>query len=126
MFPLKEVYQEHFSCWEDVVREFTGCRWDNESAAKAIQENPEPQEVFLARYDHGGYDGSAIVIWRQGRKYFLLRGSHCSCYGLEETGFDPEEFSSKSLFIEYLKKVNYIYPLTDEELAAFIDFLEKR
>lgn len=87
------VYQGEFTCWNDVVREFA-----------PGSDFKEPSQVYLAVYNLGNYEGYAEVIWRQGRKYYLLEGSHCSCYGLEETGWDPEEFKTKKLFVEYLKK----------------------
>lgn len=65
------VYEGLFDSWEDVKREFnTG--------------QVEPEEVLVARYDQEGYEGSALVIFRQGNQIFTVEGGHCSCYGLED------------------------------------------
>lgn len=47
--------------------------------------------MLWAEYDNGGYEGSAIVIYRQGDKVFEVSGGHCSCYGLEDQ-WAPEEY----------------------------------
>lgn len=88
------VYQGNFASWKDVVSNFRG-----------PQDMKEPSKVYLASYNCEGYEGYAEVFWRQGRKYYYLHGSHCSCYGLEETGWDPEVFDTKKLFIEFLKRM---------------------
>lgn len=87
------VYQGYFESWKDVVVNFGGPLGMK-----------EPAKVYLAAYNCENYDGHAEVVWRQGHKYYFLEGSHCSCFGLEETGWDPEEFKTKKIFIEYLKK----------------------
>lgn len=101
---MKECeYKGSFDSWESVVRNFTGKVYDD---TFKLNKKDLPTEVLYAHYETennwpGGY---AFVVWRKGRKYYTLEGSHCSCYGLEEVGWDPEEFSSKKLFLEYLKK----------------------
>lgn len=123
----KNVYQGYFDSWEDVLREFSGLKkyswrkdFDDQEFQELLRANPEPRKVYHANYDHGGYDGSATVIWQRGHKFYLLQGSHCSCYGLEETGFDPEEFESKKLFVEWLKKVRIVSAMTDEQKNELI------
>lgn len=86
------VYLGNFEDWNDVQREFN----TNE---------PEPKEVIYANYDMGGYDGSAFVVYRNGRKYYLVQGGHCSCYGLEDQ-WNPEEYSKKIL-VAALERMNY-------------------
>jgi hypothetical protein len=108
------VYNGNFSCWEDVVKEFCGCRYNEELFEQSIKTIGKPTEVIYAIYDIDGYDGTAFVLWRKGRKYYLLRGAHCSCYGLEEAGWDPEEFKSKKEVLAYLNKVNYIFGVSKE------------
>lgn len=89
-------------------------RWDN---WKDVQNSfnmteKEPSEVYLAWYDVDGYAGSAIVAFRQGRKYGIATGSHCSCHGLSEPGWDPE-FYDKRTFKKLLKdRTPYCLPDT--------------
>ncbi len=78
-----------FDDWAEVMKQFS------------VSE-PEPDEVYKAHYDGGGYDGWAEVYYRRGDKYYYVSSGHCSCYGLEGT-WDPEEYASKELFIEILK-----------------------
>lgn len=102
------IYEGEFSKWSDVVDEFHGQKyWEEDQKAKV----PEPTRVIYAGYDLDGYDGGAFVLWKQGRKYYTLQGSHCSCYGLEETGWDPEEFKNKAAIKAYLEKTSSIWPL---------------
>lgn len=116
------VYQNHFSSWEDVVLEFTGSRYKDENEKKdLLKDYPEPK-VLYANYDNDSYDGEALVIWTRNRRYYLLQGSHCSCYGLEETGFDPIEYKSKTEFYKALVKMKYLRPMDNE---TFQDFLKK-
>lgn len=56
----------------------------------------EPTEVILAAYNIDGYEGYAAVLFRQGRKYGLVYGSHCSCYGLEDQ-WVPEWYGKREL-----------------------------
>jgi hypothetical protein len=108
------VWNGNFSCWEDVVKEFCGCSYDEDKFKLALKAINKPTEVIYANYDIDGYEGSAFVLWRKGRKYYILEGSHCSCYGLEESGWNPEEFKSKKEFLEYLNKVKYIFGVPKE------------
>jgi hypothetical protein len=56
--------------WQRVMEEFSATE-------------PEPDEVLLADYATGNYEGSAAVLYRRGDDYFYAEGSHCSCFGLE-------------------------------------------
>lgn len=113
-----DVYKGHFSSWEDVVREFTGTNYADFPAS--VPNNPD--EVLYARYHQDMYDGCAFVIWREGEKYYTLYGSHCSCYGLEEGGWDPEEYQNKELLLKALEKSKnplYCYD-ADEDINKVI------
>ena len=46
--------------------------------------------VLLAAYETADYEGYASVVWFERGKLYLVKGSHCSCMGLEEQ-FEPEE-----------------------------------
>jgi predicted nucleic acid-binding Zn finger protein len=74
----KRVYKEGWSEWNDLRRNFSQTYGE---LAKEIPEK-EPSKVF-AVYDDGGYEGSALVIYVEKRKFYIVEASHCSCYGLE-------------------------------------------
>ena len=101
-------YDGDFENWKDV------CTWFN-------MNEPEPDEVLVAIYDIDGYDGYAHVVYRNGRKYYLNYGSHCSCYGLEDQ-WEPEEFSSKKLLIAFLEKSSddWKFGKVNSELAEYL------
>ena len=101
-------YHGLFGSWQDVVDNFSGQVYYDEDKKMKIK---EPSKVIYADYEIDGYDGGAFVLWREGRKYYMLQGGHCSCYGLEETGWNPEEFKSKAKIIEYLNKIVTVWPL---------------
>ena len=69
-----------FDDWKDVESQFQAAL------------GPEP-EIIYARYDQGGYDGDANIIFKRGDQWVYVRGGHCSCCGLEgqwsEDLFDP-------------------------------------
>lgn len=91
---MMEVYQGSFDSWSDVCREF--------------QELVDlPDEVLLAVYDSGGYEGYADVIYRQADRYYWVHGSHCSCYGLEDQ-WSPEEYSAE-LLVAALRRGDHFY-----------------
>lgn len=46
--------------------------------------------VVYAHYDVASYEGSAFVIYIKNGKFWLVEGSHCSCFGLEDQ-WEPEE-----------------------------------
>lgn len=87
-------YDGYFSNWRDVVHQFYGVNYATEAEQKKALENcPEPEEVIVAVYEYESYDGTAVVVYRNGETYYSVYGSHCSCHGLEDQ-FDPEEHSA--------------------------------
>jgi hypothetical protein len=44
---------------------------------------PDDENILFAWYDREDYDGSAVVIYREGDQLFEVGASHCSCFGLE-------------------------------------------
>lgn len=74
-------------------------------------DEPAPDEILIAVYQTGDYEGSSVVAYRNGDKYYYVYGGHCSCYGLEGQ-FEPEEYESKELFIAALK---IMIPYTGQE-----------
>lgn len=102
-----KIYKGDFENWQDVIDSF-GCN------------EPEPEQVLLAEYDTYPYEGYAIVVYRNGNKFFVVEGSHCSCYGLEGE-WQPEEYDRET-FIAAMKLrndlaylTNYIWPFDYKE-----------
>lgn len=111
------AYRNEFSSWADVVSNFSeghpGFQWG--SSVKSIKGAPaeEPEEVLWADYEAEGYEGSALVIYRQGNKVFEVSGSHCSCYGLEGQ-WEPEEYDLAT-FVAAVEKMPHA---SEGEIAA--------
>lgn len=79
-----------FKDWSDVQKQFE-------------MNETEPDEVLLAWYDGGAYEGDSIVIYRRREEFFLNEAYHCSCHGLEGL-WEPERYESKELFLKCLKE----------------------
>ena|ERR1041385_6743058 len=58
---------------------------------KASDEEMEDVEILLATYVYADYNGDAFVLFRKNGKLFEVNGSHCSCYGLSERGWGPND-----------------------------------
>lgn len=78
-------------------------RWQDVDAIRTDfgdydQPSPVPADldVVFAAYGGGSYDGTAVVVFRQGGKLWEVHGSHCSCMGLEHQ-WKPEEATVESL-----------------------------
>lgn len=100
MAELTNLHYTGFDDWQDVANHF--CDNYDLRGQKALLLIPEPDEVLLASYGGGCYDGDAVVSYRNGDKFYVVKGSHCSCYGLEGQ-WEPEEYT-KDLFIAMLEK----------------------
>lgn len=83
------IYQDIFGEWKDVQEQYQ-------------MEEKEPDEVLVAYYGYESYSGNSVVMYRNGTSYFIVEGSHCSCYGLEGQ-WNPEEYNSKELFLKILE-----------------------
>lgn len=98
------TYIDGFKSWKDVQTEFSG---GDVICTVKPEDIKEPDEVLCAMYDLSEfYEGSATVIYRNGRKYYVVSGSHCSCFGLEGQ-WDPVEYDNKELLIAALEKQGY-------------------
>lgn len=84
------VYQDNFTCWTDVQQAFD-------------MKQAEPDEVLLAQYETPSYEGYAMVVYYDKGSYYVVDGSHCSCYGLEGQ-WEPIEYETKELVIECIRK----------------------
>lgn len=96
---MVEVYggDNNWSSWSDVQYDF--------GTYNSPLPFAEPDKVLLARYDDPGYSGDAFIIFKNEGKLYLVEGSHCSCYGLEDQ-FDPEETTEEVLRMK-VENTNY-------------------
>ena len=46
--------------------------------------------LHFASYIDEDYYGEALIVFSRDGQLFEFNGSHCSCYGLDEQGFDVE------------------------------------
>lgn len=75
------MFHNDFNCAEDVFRNFN------------VSDDEQQGVHFLyANYTYEDYSGAAGVIFVKNGKFFLVTGSHCSCYGLEDQ-WSPEEIT---------------------------------
>lgn len=79
------MFYGEFTCADDVFSNFSVSGADREGL-----------HFLYASYEIEGYDGSAGVIFLKGGRLFLVTGSHCSCYGLEDQ-WDPTEITLAEL-----------------------------
>jgi hypothetical protein len=79
----KKIYLENWKAWEDVMNDFG-------------HKMAEPKQVF-AYYDIDGYDGNALVIWKEGKTYKVIEAWHCSCFGLSECPWEPTDHTAPEI-----------------------------
>lgn len=78
---------------------------------ESVQENFKtetscPENLIVAAYDTPSYEGYALVIYYENNKYWLVEGSHCSCYGLEDQ-WSPEPYKTAKLLKACLDRTSY-------------------
>lgn len=89
----KREYHEIFEDWGSLAREFTFGYNDD---SREVDFQPEPTYVY-AWYAYVEYSGDAVVIYSDdGVDFFVVEGSHCSCYGLEDQ-WDPSKHSLEEI-----------------------------
>lgn len=99
---MNRVYEGEFNSWQDVMNGFGDYR-------KPLKLE-EPLYVF-AIYDTPSYEGYATVVYSyDGVDFYMVEGSHCSCYGLEN------QWSPTLHSIEELKKMNTTYAVESSDL----------
>ena len=101
----KNVY-DGFEDWKDVQVQFN-------------MTEPEPKTVLFAAYDIDGYEGTATVLYKKGRKYYWVEGSHCSCYGLEDQ-WNPQEYTKKEFLEIILRNDAWKYRSYGKELVEIM------
>lgn len=82
-----------------------GREWGENGYFEADLEHPkyikrEGLFIVYARYDEEAYEGSAVVFFDRDGVLYETRGSHCSCYGLENTWDEGE-----TVTVEFLREV---------------------
>ena len=113
-------YHGDFNSWADVREQFEPewknysgeLRWGRRQAVPPV----EPEAVLYAEYEAEGYEGSAIVIYRQGDRVFEVTGWHCSCYGLEDQ-WEPEEYDVPT-YLAFAERTKDGYGINDEARAV--------
>lgn len=81
-----KVFHGIFNNWETIVEEF-GIQASDLAGAK----------ILFASYEYRNYEGAAFVLFERGGKLWEVNGSHCSCYGLTQDQWQPEETSVEAL-----------------------------
>lgn len=81
---MSREYRLDFPNWAEVFEQFG-----------APCPKREPAHIF-AIYNYDGPEGSALVIVRRGKKFLVIEGSHCSCFGLEGQ-WTPTEHGERDL-----------------------------
>lgn len=90
------IFNGDFSSAEDTFKQFAV----NEEEQKGI-------EFIYANYTYEDYSGSAFVLFVRNGKLYEVNGSHCSCYGLSEDQWSPEETSLEALKLRNHYAVDY-------------------
>lgn len=72
-----------------MIRDFT-------DGATTVSSEWPSETVLFASYGGAAYEGDAIVLLERDGKLYEVRGSHCSCNGLEGQ-WDPQEITWKAL-----------------------------
>lgn len=84
-------FVQNFADVEDVI-----------TAYKAPADALEGAVIHLAWYGYGDYCGGSLIVFEKDGKLWEVNGSHCSCNGLEECGWSPEETSWEALDMRQL------------------------
>jgi hypothetical protein len=103
MQQTKQIYFGRWSCLHDLLKDFYQLyEWDDnyQKSIEKLKQDFSNKEILFAWYSYEDYNGEAVVIFKENGKLYEVRGSHCSCYGLEDQ-WQPEE-----TFIEALKHMN--------------------
>lgn len=113
-FNKPDPFQGGFSNIDDVCNNF--------DVEKSVLDGAE---ILLADYEYGNYEGSALVIYRQGGKLWEVHGGHCSCYGLEGQ-WSPEETTIEYLETQLNDRYGYPYTYFREYLEQIIAHEKER
>lgn len=71
--------------------------WENREEVEAsFQIKLTDEDILIAIYALGDYEGSAFILFKKDGKLFEVNGGHCSCYGLEGQ-WEPEETTIEAI-----------------------------
>lgn len=115
MKTTKKTYIRGFDSAQDMLDQFGG---DGYSPFGGNSDFPDKEALkgstlLFAVYDTPPYEGYAVVIYRQNRVLYEVKGGHCSCHGL------GGQWSPAVVTKKYLQSVADSYSLSDEDRAAF-------
>lgn len=97
------IYDGNFDCREDVENQYS----------VQLEKNVR---IIYAGYWYQDYSGDSVVLFKQGRKLYEVRGGHCSCYGLEGQ-WDPEEVN-KEVMMHMFEKGSYYKDCKEQIMKA--------
>lgn len=83
------------------------------------EEDRRGKVIIFAAYDCADYEGHANVVFVENGKLYMVTGSHCSCFGLEDC-WEPEEMP-----IVALKKIALDGNLFNAGVDEFKEILDR-
>jgi len=105
---------------------FLGAFNDSEHVFNSFAKDVDDSiKICYAAYEMDGYEGSAVVFYynKKDKKFYEIYGSHCSCYGLEESWKDDgSEVNFKEL--ENRLENGYLYD-AGEFKRVWLEFKNK-
>jgi hypothetical protein len=101
---MNQVYHDLFTDNQSIIDQFN-----------APQDALEGATVYFAWYSYEDYSGTALVVFEKDGRLYEVNGSHCSCYGLEEGGWQLEETSWEALAVRKMYNED-----CDNALAAVV------
>lgn len=78
-------YFGEFKNVQDVILAFNLAGDRQDEMSLLVKGTLLERQILFAAYSVDGYEGSAFVLFRRGRKIYEVHSSHCSCNGLEWT-----------------------------------------
>lgn len=80
--------------------------------------NTKPHNILFASTSDQDYEMSRLILLEDVEEYgnyIILEGSHCSCYGFDDTQWEAVQYTE-----EELKALPLDYGIEDAELKLFI------
>ena len=102
-----------WDCSDEVHKDFLG--YGDRDDGKRLKDFPNDDDILFASYTSERYEGYATVLFKSEGKFYIVEGSHCSCYGLEGQWEPDEVIPEQLLKMEYGKYRN----LDQQELDAW-------
>ncbi len=96
----------------------------NKERTKELLSKMNAHNILFATTSELDYEMSRVIILEdigQYRNYYVVNGSHCSCYGFDETEWDITEYTK----VEIITLANTVWSkdnaVQSKELVAFIN-----